>query len=355
MNFLDWDTRRGLCCAAIAGCRSTLKILLKTKNDPYFLERWIVHHLRIAGDGNIVVFDNMSDNAEVLALYRRYQSVITAIRFRGFHNDVHQVRKFADLYRSLAKSCDYFLFLDTDELLVLFDGDRHHSDAHLLDFIKANGAAEVFPTTWLYNCGRHATRFTCGTELHDLATGATWGKPVLRSTARLWGITHHNDSIDPKLYASPFRTSFFLLHMTNLIPEQRLSANINKLVARGFARAGDTVEQICARSLDGISDKLIPLYVDEIKSLASKTADAVPQHTELQPGCLELREDGRIQYFGKKERDVIQRLMREPETSFNRLMALTAMLQPPPTLKERARARARRVYRSLAQPPNLGG
>jgi len=355
MNLLDWDTQRELCCAAIAGSRATLKIVLKTKNDPYFLERWIVHHLRIAGEGNIVVFDNMSDNAEVLALYRRYQSAITAIRFRGFHNDVHQVRKFADLYRSLAKSCDYFLFLDTDELLVLFDGDRHCADPRLLDFIKANATAEVFPTTWLHNCDRHATRFTCGTELDDLAAGVTCGKPVLCSTASLWGITHHNDSVDPKLYASPFKTNFFLLHMTNLIPEQRLRANINKLVARGFADAGDTVEQICARSLDGIGDKLIPLYVDEIKSLASKTADAFPQHTELQPGCLELPEDGCIQYFGEKERDAIQRLMREPEVSFNRLMALTAMLQPPPTLKERARAQARRVYRSLARPPNLGG
>ena len=355
MSVLDWDTQRELCCAAIAGSRATLKILLKTKNDPYFLERWIVHHLRIAGDGNVVVFDNMSDSAEVLELYRKYQSAITAIRFRGFHNDVHKVRTFADLYRSLAKSCDYFLFLDTDELLVQFDGDRHYADARLVDFIKANGAAEVFPTIWLHNCDRHATRFTCGTELDDLATGVTWGKPVLRSTARLWGIAHHNDSVDPKLYASPFRTSFFLLHMINLLPEQRLRANINKLIARGFARTGDTVEQICARSLDGISDQIIPLYVSEIKSLASKIGLPLPQHAELQPGCLELLEDGRIQYFGGKERDVIQRLMDEPEASFNRLMALTAMLQPRPTLKERARRQARRLYRSLARPPNLRG
>jgi len=64
--------------------------------------------------------------------------------------------------------------------------------------------------------------------------------------------------------------------------------------------------------------------------LASKTADAFPQHTELQPTCLELREDGRIRHFGEKERDAIQGLMREREASFNRLMALTAMLRPRP-------------------------
>ena len=45
-----------------------LKILLKTKDDPFFLAQWIDHHLGIVGPGNIIIFDNGSTNSEVLAM-----------------------------------------------------------------------------------------------------------------------------------------------------------------------------------------------------------------------------------------------------------------------------------------------
>ena len=81
-----WNEHREECCRAIAGTKATFKILLKTKDDPFLLERWISHHQRIVGPDNIIIFDNMSTNPAVLYLYEKCRDTVRVIRFPGRHN-----------------------------------------------------------------------------------------------------------------------------------------------------------------------------------------------------------------------------------------------------------------------------
>jgi hypothetical protein len=48
---LDWVQQEQEICARIEGTPAILKILLKTKDDPFFLAQWIDHHLGIVGPG----------------------------------------------------------------------------------------------------------------------------------------------------------------------------------------------------------------------------------------------------------------------------------------------------------------
>jgi hypothetical protein len=182
-DIMRWETDQQEFCAQIDRMPAVFKVLLKTKNDPFFLERWIVHHLGIVGPGNLVIFDNMSDHPEVLAIYRRYAADINIVRFSGFHNDVHNTRVFPALYGCLSKTSEFFCFLDTDELLVLFDDRRYYANDSVPEFIKRHHDAGVFPGAWLYNTDGSDTRFVCGSRLDYLANCMAWGKPILRSNA----------------------------------------------------------------------------------------------------------------------------------------------------------------------------
>ena len=315
-RLLRWDTQREECCAQIRRTPAALKILLKTKNDPYFLERWIVHHHKIAGDGNVIVFDNMSDNDEVLRIYEKYKEVAVLIRFPGHFGSVHWVNQFPDLYDSLAHSTKFFTFLDTDEFLVLFDAGKCHRDHRLSEFIERNDAADVFPGTWLPNTDWRDTRFTCGQEFDHLASGIAWGKPILRSKARLTGLMNHNIQLDQTLFGESFKANFFVLHMKNLSPEQRISSNIHKLVAQRFAQPTETAEAICSRRLDGITDSNIIRYVEEIRRLLPFVGRTLERNSAMRIGCLEILNDGSIQFYGDSERMLIDQLIRDPVSSY---------------------------------------
>ena len=307
----DWDADRISLCERISGAPAVLKILLKTKNDPILLDRWIEHHARIVAPQNILIFDNMSDDPEVLAIYARHPDVLV-IRFTGFHNNVHRVGLFGDLYASLRDSSQFFVFLDTDEFLTLFDGDRYYADGSLLEFLQADPVPQVFPGTWLYNTNWTANQFISGTTAEYLANGLAWGKPVLRSNAPLDGYLNHNIQLARTLFSTRLRTNLFVLHLANLSPRQRIASNINKLIARGFAQPLDTAEIICQYSLDGVSDANIFQYVAEIRRLLPARAQPQALQGTLRPGCIELSANGKITYYSDVERQSLLAFMLDP-------------------------------------------
>ena len=319
MDHNDWDTDREACCRSIARRRATLKVLLKTRDDPFLLERWILHHRKIVGPDNLVIFDNMSTHPDVARLYDKYRDTIPIISYPGAHNSLHDVSACPELYDALRRSTRFFTFLDTDEFLVLIDGDLYRDDAGLVDFLDAQAESDAHPATWLPNTDWRATRFRCGDDFDGLAGGIAWGKPILRAKAGLTGFINHNAQLDPSLFAKPFRTNFFVLHLKNLMPEQRISANVNKLRARGFAAPGEGPEAIGRRSLDGITDRNIIRYVTEIRKLMAMTSHG-PKHSPLGAGCLELLDDHRIRYFGEKERALLRALIDDPMPALSRAM-----------------------------------
>lgn len=317
MDHDRWDTHREECCRSIARTRATLKILLKTRDDPFLLERWILHHRKIVGPDNLVIFDNMSTHPDVLRLYDKYKDTIQIIRYPKLHISLHDVSACPELYDALRDATRFFIFLDTDEFLVLIDEDRHYDDEVLVDFLDDQAESDAHPATWLPNMDWSASRFRCGDDFDGLASGIAWGKPLLRAKAGLSGFILHNAHLDRSLFSKPFRTNFFVLHMKHLSPEQRISANVNKLTAFGFAAPGETAEAIGLRSLDGIADWNTIRYVTEIRKWISMTGHRRAAEP-LGAGCLELLDDHRIQYYGEKERALVRALIDDPMPAFSR-------------------------------------
>lgn len=307
----DWDADRVSLCARISGAPAVLKILLKTKNDSILLDRWIEHHAGIVAPQNILIFDNMSDDPQVLAIYARHPDVLV-IRFTGFHNNVHHVGLFGDLYAALRDSAQFFVFLDTDEFLTFIDGDRYYADGSILEFLQSEPLPQVFPGTWLYNTNWTANQFISGTTAEYLASGLAWGKPVLRSNAPLDGYLNHNIQLTRTLFSAGIPTNLFVLHLANLSPQQRIASNINKLIARGFAQPLDTAETISQYTLEGVSDANIVQYVSEIRRLLPLRAQPQAQQGTLRPGCIELSANGKITYYSEVERQSLLAFIVDP-------------------------------------------
>jgi hypothetical protein len=294
---LSWADDRTIACTRIAGRPATFKILLKSKNDPFFLKRWVAHHAKIVGLQNLIIFDNMSDDPDVLSFYRTHAKDLLVIRFSDFHDNLHDTVLFPDLYAALESGCEYFIFLDTDEFLILLDGHRHQQSVGLQHVIASHPGTDVFPATWLLNAAGSATRFLVGADMERLNHGLTWGKPIIRSRAGARGFINHNSQIEKWLFQSGIVTRFFVLHMVQLSAKQRVAANFQKLVANGFAAVTDRLQDLVERDMSRITHRNTLLYVSEIARLLPLVSEPVPAADDAcSAGCLHLRPDGTVRY-----------------------------------------------------------
>jgi|GEM_PF-1251448 len=313
-DFPHWDSDSAEICERIARVHSPIKILLKTKNEPFFIERWIAHHAKIVGPENLIVFDNMSDDPQVLAVYRKWRREVSIARFGKFWLNIHHTYLYGDLYRALATSCDYFLFLDTDEFLILMNGDQYYRDDRIITFVEENSQYDLFPAAWLINANWSAELFSCGPQAGDLARNLACGKPLIRSDKIPTGFSNHNFQLGVRLFVPPFKANLFLLHLSHLYPRQRMAANMNKLVAAAVATPGQSPESIALRT--DITDRIMAGYVDEIRDcLAAERASSGV--ATLGPGCLELSKDAAVAYYGEAERNLITDYIADPRPVYD--------------------------------------
>ncbi|MGQ0618890.1 MAG: glycosyltransferase family 2 protein [Panacagrimonas sp.] len=299
---IDWDSDTPAAARAIRSRRATFKILLKTRDDPYFLDRWIQHHARIVGLDNLIVFDNGSTDPAVAEILDRYAPDLLVIRFTGLHNRVHHVNRFPKLYRALITSCRYFAFLDTDEFLSLIRGHQHYSSPLIVDYLDHFPAATTFPTTWLWCVPRFADVFPLLGSPEHLANWVRWGKPILSTALPLRGFLNHNVQLPAHYFSNTIPAGLFTLHLAHLSAQQRVSVNVRKLIARGFCSAGEPIDQIVRRNLAEVTDSNVRLYVSEIKRLHNTPEPDAAAAVVLGKGQIHLRPDGSVQFFGEAER-----------------------------------------------------
>lgn len=304
-----------------------LKIILKTFNDSFFLEKWIKHHANIVGLENLIIFDNMSNDNDVFAIYEKYKE-LSVFQFAtgkrdaahgvpvmgGRHNQIHDRKIFNSLYDALQSSCQYMLFIDTDEFLVWLDKDRWYADSSILDkLLPLKGA---IPTTHIYNYPNHDDIFSIKNE-KQLISNRRWGKPFVPTQLSESASTRmispdqnrvliHNVQF-PKVnfWSTNKVNNFFLLHFTTLSSDQRIKVNKNKLIQHGYCTKTDSLDTILKINLDRAS-RLASRLINEIKDCVEnqyhkKESQDIPAH------CFRLMPDGTIDFADNRYKAILKK------------------------------------------------
>jgi hypothetical protein len=301
IELTTWERDSAAIVDRIRSTSGGLKIVLKTKDDPFFISDWVAYHQRIVGSANIVIFDNGSSDPAVMSVYEALAPEILIVSFAGFHNNLHNPGLFPALYSSLASSCDFFCFLDTDEFLTLYKDGQFVSDQLVLHSLDRNMVEDFVPSTWLYNVPSYKDRLICGSNDETLHHCVRWGKPLIRSaTENLPSDINHNCQIARTKKASAAVPGFFLFHMANLSPAQRIRVNLNKLIARGFIKPGDSVDKAVAQDLSHATENERQ-YVNEIRGMISLPEGAGSDTAPLIPGSMRIDVSGRPEFASEVE------------------------------------------------------
>lgn len=300
---LSWKTDRAHVLQSIAAVDGRLKVVLKTKDDDFFIEKWIEYYANIIGIENIIIFDNESTNERTLQSYAKYDDLLV-VGFDGFHNLIHHVHLFRDLYEALKKSSQYFAFLDTDEFLVSYEQGLIKRDKSIVDRLTPEARGGFIPTTWLYNQTGYEHRFRCGIDKTVLNNGLIWGKPIISAAAPIAGSINHNCQIAERNVSVVPIGGLFLLHMAYLSPKQRIRTNLNKLVARGFIKRGEAIEDVLAKTCED-NDPNIVLYLAEIRSLIDSKEILESEADSLTSGSIRIASDGKVEFSSALEESLI--------------------------------------------------
>lgn len=309
-----WDRDRARICERIRGTAAPLKIVLKTKNEREFLRPWIALHARIAGPGNLLVFDNGSTDPEVLAVLRDFAETGVVARFGGFHNDLHRPAAYPELYEALRQSCDYFAILDTDEFLAWMDDDgaRHLPPEAILGRLRALPPQEVVLGLWLDNYRGYDDRFILFRGDIPVPAGLTTGKSLIASAAPLPRVVCHNFQLDTLALTAAKAGNLLVRHMKRLLPAQRVRANLEKLRQYRFLAAGEGLDRVLATALEDLPPGNVRLWVREIQALSSGTAPPPDQAARLLKGHLRLDPGGEAQFGTERERRNLRRYLDDP-------------------------------------------
>ncbi len=299
LSLPHWDQDKEAIAERIRTRHGFFKIILKTLDEPIFIEHWITHHADIVGLQNLIIADNGSTDPRVLETYASFGADLVVFQFKGFHNNINDRRTFRPLYDALSVSARYVAALDTDEFLVLLDQGEWRSGLPLAEWLEELSPDGLVPCTWLQNYPgeRHVYRCTAG----DLAENVRWGKPVTPASFLEGGFLIHNQQFPAANYRRPIATNLFLLHQTRLSKEQRLRTNRNKLVARKFISPATSYEDIVALDPHASRDPTVVRCHEEIRTLLARPQEDSLPDDSVPPGHLRLQPNGGIAFAGQAE------------------------------------------------------
>jgi hypothetical protein len=248
----------------------------------------------------------MSDDEGVLQTYSEYENIFPIIQFDGFHDNVHNIRLFPELYASIRKSCRHYCFIDTDEYLALYEGgDRFETGTGILAFLDRNNHTPVFPGTWLQGVAGRPNCYSLGARMGTLSDGLKWGKPVISSAVDVSGIILHNTQNKRAMVANELRTNLFVLHQSNAVPEERINANLLKLKAQQVIKDEEGLPEVLALNYE--SKKIGGNYIREIHQLV--LAMSAPASID---GSIEILADGTIRWTQDWQKTELQSFIAEP-------------------------------------------
>lgn len=326
----DWDLDRSEITRSIQGKHTQLKIVLKTKNESLLLQKWIEHHIRIAGAIGLVIIDNESSDEAVLDVYEELAGIfvdITVFKYAGFHNNIHDVGIFSDLYKALRSSCDYYCFLDTDEFLYWVESDGTYvADETVVQKIVSSNEM-VIPGIWIENHYgfEDVLQFTFGQN--RIRSGLKSGKPIISRNAEVNDFINHNIQMPGALFENCRTANVVIAHLKYLSREQRLATNLEKLrnynketaeLARfGLSGIAFGLEDVLQINVNILNRGNARTYVQEIIECCDQ-AHYVDR--ELNAGSVIFRE-GKMKFHDESERERVLSFLKGPKAIIETCLA----------------------------------
>lgn len=299
---LHWTTDQDRICRAIEARPATLKIILKTRNEKFFLERWIAHHARIVSPEDIIIFDNESDDPEVLHLMDGLTG-FNFFQFGGFHNNIHREAIFAGFYRALRNSCEYFIFLDTDEFLVWVDAAGELVPAEgIVPALRALPPVDVVLGSWIENVLGREDRFRLFQKGRGYPVGLTGGKSILATRSAFRGLVCHNFQMEGVQVTQQNPAHALILHMKNLNPQQRIKVNLQKLTKYNFNNGDVSLQHVLGLDWQSMKPGNPRQWVREIHELSGRDETLTPASEALRPGQIAFDPKGSLTFYSREDR-----------------------------------------------------
>ncbi len=113
--------------------------------------------------------------------------------------------------------------------------------------------------------------------MHTLIGGLKWGKPILASHLNAAEIQMHNMQVFADHTCKNLITNFMVLHRSMLSPNQRIQANLRKLVAYKVIKSIDELPSILGISSDFQRIATCRRFIKEIQDLSQLPVDALAQ------------------------------------------------------------------------------
>lgn len=289
-----WGRDNALILKRILSSPSTLQIILKTRNEVHLLEKWLLHTFNIIEDtAKIIILDHMSTEKAIFDIYKRYAHRLIVLQYEGLVDSAHSPAKFQNLYDAVCASASFYALLDTDEFLCLYDGFKLVRNQKLISFLQANAQACFFPSLALENILGEDSVFAFYAE--TARSCLLHGKPILNTRqTHLWhgmAIGHNADM--PGAACSNTPLGLVLLHLTSWLPEQRIRANMQKLVNFGVITSEHDFYTVMTLDSESIFPEYLRTYIKNIRLLSDAKATQAAKEAALQKGFVTFAPEGK--------------------------------------------------------------
>jgi hypothetical protein len=223
---------------------AVLKVMLKTKNESFLLEPWLLYHSNLVGWENLIVLDNGSTDLETLDIYKKYaDKPFTLLSYTGAANSVHNIKATQILYDVIRYDCKYLCFLDTDEYIAYYDqvDGKFNFDSFLTILKEEN--VQVAGSTWIHNTPKkdyiNIDNFENYKDFelnpYKMTNNFKCGKPVVSSSSAIFNISErfgvnlcHNKDV-PNLQVTP---GLIIFHLDKTNIYTRIKSNFSLLYSR---------------------------------------------------------------------------------------------------------------------------
>ena len=281
------------------GKDTLLKIMLKVKDEPELIVRWIEHHADIVGYHNLVIMNCGSTDPFFLGILHGYRERVLVLDYDQYYDNLSFPGANAALYGMLMRNCKYLTILDADEFLC---GQRDGVIAHayVKDILRA-GSEDVHAGTWLTNTAPPPDTPAGGIDFSSpiafslddasLREGTFAGKSVVRASLvfdiNYVGHNLHLRQTMARMDAGSFG-KLLVFHLARLSPKVVRARALKHLHAKGIVPpelAPDQVEGWLAQRLAaGTVDDAARVYVDRFMATGAAPEAQAAMTTHLLGG-----------------------------------------------------------------------